>query len=422
MSFKNWAGNYTYRAERIHHPETVEQVQDLVRQANKVKALGSRHSFNEVADSEQDLISTERLDRILSLDTQAMTVTMEGGVRYGELGRYLEERGFALHNLASLPHISVVGACATGTHGSGNGSGNLSTQVRGIRLVQSNGEIVALSQESDPDRFSGAVVGLGALGIITEVTLAIEPTFAVEQQVFEWLPLESVEQHFEEIEASGYSVSLFTDWQTSRFNQVWVKRRVGPGGNPSLPNPFFGAVAATRGRHPIGDLSAIHCTEQMGVAGPWHERLPHFRLDFTPSSGEELQTEYFVPRERIVDALRTVASLAPQIAPLLQVTEVRTISSDELWLSPAYHRDSVAIHFTWKQDWDSVRRLLPVIEAKLAPFEARPHWGKLFTIRGGRLGELYDRMPDFRRLASEFDPTGKFRNPFLDETVFIDEK
>jgi xylitol oxidase len=415
---KNWAGNYFYQAPQFHKPTTAEQIQELISKSSKVKALGTRHSFNEIADTVGDLISTEHLNQILGLDPDSLTVSMQGGVRYGELCKFLQERGFALHNLASLPHISVAGACATGTHGSGIGIGNLSTAVRALTMVQADGELVRLSRDADPERFAGAAVNLGAFGLITEITLDVEPTYEMEQQVFEGLSFSSVRSDFEAIEASGYSVSLFTDWRSDRFNQVWVKRRIEPGGNPPLPNPFFGARAAGRKMHPIGELPAVNCTEQLGVSGPWFERLPHFRLDFTPSSGTELQTEFFVSRSNAVEALGAVASLADRIAPLLQICEVRTIGADELWLSPAYRRDSLSIHFTWKQEWPAVEELLPTIESALAGLDARPHWAKLFTMGYERLSELYVKLPDFQRLAAEFDPTGKFRNRYLDSKLF----
>jgi xylitol oxidase len=414
---KNWAGNYSYLAKTIHRPETVEQIQEIVSKSSKVKALGSRHSFNDIADSPEDIISMENLGQVVGIDADALTVTIQGGVRYGGLGQYLQAQGFALHNLASLPHISVAGACATGTHGSGNGSGNLSTAVRSIEFVTANGELARLSRDKDREGFPGAVVSLGALGIVTQLTLEIEPTYQVEQQVIDRLPFTSVESHFEEIEASGYSVSLFTDWQTDALNMVWVKRKVMGISNTPLPDPFFGAKAANEPRNPIAGMPTINATDQLGVPGPWNDRLPHFKMEFTPSSGEELQTEYFVDRREIVDALRAVSRLASRIAPLIYVCEIRTIATDDLWLSPAYHRDSVAIHFTWKQDWEAVRQLLPAIEAELAPFNPRPHWGKLFTIPAETIANSYERLEDFKALIKEFDPEGKFRNPFLDRVL-----
>jgi len=419
---RNWAGNHTFGAARVHRPKTVGQVRDLVAAGSRVRALGARHSFNDIADTPGDLISLERLNRIVALDTSRRTVTVEAGIRYGELGRALNEAGFALHNTASLPHISVAGACATATHGSGDGNGNLATAVASLDVVTAGGDVVTLSRERDEERFRGAVVGLGALGVVTQVTLDVVPAFQVRQAVYEDLLLDQMEAHFDAITASGYSVSLFTDWSGPRINQVWVKRRVADRDDRDAAGEreageareFFGARPATVKRHPIVSLPAEPCTEQLGIPGPWHERLPHFRMEYVPSSGAELQSEYFVPRQHALAAFRAINGLRDQIVPLLQMSEVRTIAADDLWMSTCYQRDSVAFHFTWVLDWPAVAALLPLIEERLAPFDARPHWGKLFTMSPARLGAVSPRLGEFRALARELDPAGKFRNEFLE--------
>jgi alditol oxidase len=418
---RNWAGNYTYGAARLHRPQAVDEVREIVSQCRKVRALGTRHAFNDIADCNEDLISLEKLDRVLAIDPQRRTVTIEGGVRYGGLGESLHRHGFGLHNLASLPHISVAGACATATHGSGEGNGNLATAVTAMELVRADGEVVAVSREKNGEGFDGMVVGLGALGVVTKLTLNVVPSYQLRQDVYENLPLRRLEEHFEEIESAAYSVSLFTDWTGDRINQVWLKRRLSdPIGE--LGPTFFGATPAPADRHPIARISAENCTAQMGAAGPWHERLPHFRMDFTPSSGEELQSEYLVPRRHAVAAILAVASLRRRIAPLLLICEIRAIAADQLWMSQCYQQACVAIHFTWKQDWEAVRELLPAIEEKLAPFEARPHWGKLFTISPACVQGLYAKMAGFRELLTSWDPGGKFRNAFIDRYVFGEER
>ncbi len=414
----NWAGNYTYRAARFHRPETVEQIQELVARSEKLKALGTRHSFNEIADSPGDLVSLEHLDQVIALDRTRRTVTVEAGVRYGQLARWLHGEGYALHNLASLPHISIAGACATATHGSGDKHGNLATAVSALEMVTADGELVFLSREKDGEQFRGAVVGLGGLGVVTKLTLDISPTFEMRQDVYENLPLAELETHLDELFSSVYSVSLFTDWKNATFNQVWLKRNLSDNATTNLDPQLFGATLAIKNLHPISSLSAENCTEQMGLQGPWYERLPHFRMDFTPSSGEELQSEYVVPRQSAFEALQVIDQLRGSIAPLLQISEIRSIAADDLWMSPSYHRDSIAIHFTWKKDWESVRNVLPRIEEQLAPFDSRPHWAKLFTVSAARLESLYAKLPDFRQLLQKYDPQGKFRNVFLDQNIF----
>ena len=413
---KNWAGNYQYNAQGLDHPDSVEAVQKLVKTGGKLKALGARHSFNGIADTRGDQISLEKLDR-MSLDAQARTVTVGAGVRYGQLAPYLYQRGFALHNLASLPHVSVIGACSTATHGSGSKNGNLATPVAALEIVTAAGEIVTLSRERDGERFHGAVVALGGLGVVTSVTLDILPAFDVAQVVYENLSFRHLEDHLDEIFSSGYSVSLFTDWRNHRATQVWVKRRVQPDSAPSSAPEFFGATLATRKLHPLAGHSAENCTEQLGIPGPWYERLPHFRMNFTPSSGDELQSEYFVPRAKAYQAILAVERLRDQVAPHLLISELRTIAADHLWMSPCYQRDALTIHFTWKPEWPAVRSLLPLIEKQLAPFDARPHWAKLFTLAPARLQSLYERFPDYRDLLRQYDPNGKFRNAFLNENL-----
>ena len=414
----NWAGNYTYRAARLHKPKTIEQVQEIVSRSSKVRALGSRHSFNDIADSPEDLISLEHFDQVLELNRERHTVTIEGGIRYGQLCQWLHGEGFAVHNLASLPHISVAGACATATHGSGEEHGNLATAVAALEFVSANGEITSLSRDVQSEQFHGAVVGLGGLGIVTKITLDILPAFDMRQDLYQNLPLSQLEEHFDDLASGVYSVSLFTDWSNAIFNQVWLKRRVLPDASFEPEAVWFEATLATRALHPIEALSAENCTEQLGIRGPWHERLPHFRMNFTPSSGEELQSEYFIPRQDAIAALHVINQLRDQIAPNLQISEVRTIAADNLWMSPCYQQACVAIHFTWKMDWPAVSQVLPMIEAKLAPFHARPHWGKLFTMSPERLQSLYAKLPEFRELLQTYDPSGKFRNAFLDTYIF----
>jgi xylitol oxidase len=415
---KNWAGNYQYGTDELHPARSVEEVQKLVKKYAKVKVLGTRHCFNGIADSTANLISLAPMDRVVELDAKARAVTVEAGMRYGQLCPYLHERGFALHNLASLPHISIAGACATATHGSGDKNGNLATAVAGLEIVTAGGEVLKLSRRNDGKVFPGAVVNLGAVGVVTKITLDIQPAFEMRQDVYENLPLEQLLDHFENILAAGYSVSLFTDWQHNRVNEVWLKRRIEKGVPLDAKPEFYGAKLATKNLHPIAELSAINCTEQRGIPGPWYERLPHFRMGFTPSSGKELQSEYFVPRKNAAEAILAVERLRDEVSPHLMISELRTIDADSLWMSTCYQRASLAIHFTWKQDWDSVRKVLPRIEKELAPFKARPHWGKLFTLDPGELRKRYDRLPDFRRLLKEYDPRGKFRNDYLDANVY----
>ena len=373
-------------------------------------ARGTRSTRS--ADS-TELISLDGLPPDVAVDHVAGTVNCAPGVRYGELAQALAGEGLALHNLASLPHISVAGAVATATHGSGDANGNLATAVAGLELVTSDGGL--LTVERGAEDFDGVVVGLGALGAVTRLTLDVEPAYEVRQRVFEGLEWDALCADFDAIMASGYSVSVFTRWGEA-VDQVWLKSRVSD--EPEAERAeLFGARAATLDRHPILGIDPVNCTAQLGVPGPWSDRLAHFRMGFTPSNGDELQSEFFVSREQAMAAIATVRQLADTIRPLLQVCEIRTIASDDLWMSPQYGRDSVGLHFTWRPDQAAVLRVLALLEAALAPFGARPHWGKVFVAEATTIAPLYPRHADFVRLVDRLDPRQAFRNAWLERHV-----
>jgi len=414
----NWAGNLTYSTGNVHYPKNVSEVQGFVKKLNKCTALGSRHSFNTIADSTENQISLQNLNKVVSLDKSTHTVTVEAGMRYGELSPYLHENGYALNNLASLPHITVAGACATATHGSGITNGNLSTAVSAIEFVNASGDVVVLSKDKNPEQFYGAVVSLGAIGVVTKVTLDLQPTFAMRQVVYRNLPMEELKDNFSSIMSSGYSVSLFTDWKNKNINEVWIKTRINPNDGAEAPSTLYGAPLATQNMHPVESQSAENVTDQMGVPGPWYERMPHFKMGFRPSTGKELQAEYFVPFEKGYEALMAVEKLHEKISPHLFISEIRSIQQDNFWMSPCYKKDCVSIHTTWKQEIDTINELLPLVEEQLAPFNPRPHWAKLFALPPAVLQSRIEKLGDFRQLASHYDPNGKFRNEFLNRNIF----
>ncbi|MFE7705123.1 FAD-binding protein [Streptomyces sp. NPDC057486] len=411
---KNWAGNITFGARRLHAPRSVAGIQEIVASGATVRALGTRHSFSTVADTAGDLVSLAGLDRVVEIDPAAGSVTVGAGLRFGEFSDVLHENGHALHNLGSLPHISVAGACATGTHGSGIGNRSIAGAVRALEMVTADGGIVELKR-GDAD-FPGAVVALGALGVVTRLTLDLVPAFDVQQWVYEELPQSRLgdPDGFDEVMSAAYSVSLFTDWRGGPVNQVWLKQRVDAGGARQAPAEWLGARLADGPRHPIHGMPARNCTRQQGVPGAWHRRLPHFRLEFTPSNGDELQSEYFVARRDAAAAYEALDRIRDRIAPLLQIGEIRAVARDDLWLSPASGIDAVAFHFTWVPDTAAVTPVLGAIEEALAPFGARPHWGKVFTTAPETLRALYGRYADFEKLMARYDPSGTFRNDFLD--------
>lgn len=425
----NWAKNIHYGSREIVYPESAGELSTLVANSDRLKVLGSRHSFNRIADTDALHLSLERLPRRVEIDRARSQATVSADLPYGTFCEFLHQNGFALHNLASLPHISVAGACATATHGSGVRHRNLATAVAALRMITGDGTSIDLKRGEED--FGYAVAGLGALGVITEMTLDLQPTFQVRQWGYEGLSMAHLEDYFEQIMSCAYSVSLFTDWRGESFSQVWIKEMVD---DPFLGSSVLadarnvleanGATAAEGGLHPV-DGDPACCTEQFGKPGPWHDRLPHFRMSFTPSDGVELQAEYFVARQDAPAALAKLAEHRTEIAPLLLITEVRTIAADDLPVSSCYQRDSVAIHFTLRQHLEANEEILPngltpeterlvqLIENTLAPFQARPHLGKLFTLSSAELSKVYPNMPAFREVADRYDPEGKFRNEFL---------
>lgn len=405
MVTSNWAGNIVYSARRVLRPTSVAELQEQVAGSDRIRAVGTGHSFNRIADTDGDLVSVAGLPPRIEIDATESCVTVAGGMRFGELVGPLDDAGFALRNMGSLPHISVAGACATGTHGSGDDNQVLGAYARAIEIVGADGELRTI-RRGDPD-FPGAVVSLGALGIVTAVTLDVVPAFGMCQWVREGLrDLEDVDDAL----SSAYSVSAFTYWEGAGFEQVWVKVR---DGDPPPPPGWLGTGPAAAPRHMVRGVDPVHCTPQLGEPGPWQARLPHFRLEFTPSSGEELQSEWFLPREHAAAGLHALDAIRDTIASVLQVCEVRSLAADDTWLSPAAGRDSVVFHFTWV-DSPAVAPVVAAVEAALAAFDARPHWAKVSTMAPDDVQALWPRIDDAAELARRHDPTGKFANAFLD--------
>lgn len=404
----NWAGNVAFGAVRQHRPESIDELRWVVAASEGIRALGAGHSFSQVADAARDLVRLDGLPKVVDIDPAGMTATVSAGLKYAELAAELRPAGFALGNLASLPDISVAGACATGTHGSGDSLGCLAASVAGIELIGPDGDLIELRRDTGRDDFAGAVVALGALGIVTRLVLDIEPSFTLAQHVYLGVPLDHVTARLDEVFGAAYSVSVFTDWRGGEA-AVWLKCRT------DQPAPRWAAGwPASQQMHPVPGMSPRACTGQLGVPGPWNERLPHFRSGQLPRTGEELQSELFLPRAAAPAALTAIRGIGELVAPILLISELRTVRADDLWLSPAYGRDSVAIHFTWVKDAAAVRPVLAAVEDLLMPLGARPHWGKLTTAAPADIIARYQQGAAFERLSRTLDPAGKFRNALVD--------
>lgn len=411
---KNWAGNLTYRAADLAEPTTIDEARELVARSRSIRVLGTRHCFNDIADTAGIQVSLAGLPPVIEVNDTRDAVRVSGALRYGDVAPVLDAQGLALANLASLPHISIVGAVATGTHGSGDRTGSLASAVRALTLLTADGDVRTVAR-GDAD-FDGAVVSLGALGAVLDVTLDVQPSVPYAQHVFEHPRWDAVLEDLGAVTGAGTSVSIFSTWQrTDAADQVWVKQALPDAAREAREAVMarLSAVAATHRRHPILSESAEAATEQGGVPGPWFPRLPHFRMDFTPSAGAEIQSEYLVPRADAIAAIEAVRAMADRIAPLLLVNEIRTVQSDDLWLSSSYGTDVVALHFTWRPDGPAVRALLPRLEAAL-PASARPHWGKVFTLAGDEVRARYPRWSEFAALRDRLDPERTFVNEYLE--------
>jgi xylitol oxidase len=406
----NWSGTVTFADSNTFAPASTAELAEIVATNPKVRARGSAHCFNAIADTDYVSVTFENLSNELVIDKEKQIVTVSAGIKYGELAVALEERGWALHNMASLPHISVAGAIATATHGSGVGNGNLATAVRGLEIVLPDGSIKKITSENP--EFAGYVVGLGLVGIVAKVDLAIEPTFNIEQTVYRGLSRETYAANLDEIMSLAYSVSYFTTWAAAGGGEVWAKFRSGS----IAPDHLFEAYPATSNRHPLPGLNPEPCTEQMAVSGPWHLRLPHFKMEFTPSAGDEIQSEFFVDRKDAPAAIAALEKIAPQINEILWVTEIRAIAADGLWMSPHFQRDSIGIHFTWKKV-EEVYEFVKVVEAVLAPFKYRPHLGKVYSASPEYIRSVMPKMDEFVRLVKEIDPMNKFGNEMTDKML-----
>jgi len=402
---QNWSKNVDFNDRAFLQPESLSELQELVRSNAKLRARGTAHCFNEIANTSSYAINLSKMPKTIEVNPELNSVTVAAGLKYGELAPELHKQGWALNNLASLPHISIAGSISTGTHGSGIKNQNLANQVLSLDLVTAEGELRHIDRANPA--FNALIVGLGLGGIVYQYELKIEPTFKIRQVIYPEIPLDILQRNFDQIMGTAYSVSYFTDWSTAQVGNLWCKFRE----HEVIPESVGGSAKADKKFHPIPSVDPVACTDQLGESGDWHQRLSHFKLEFTPSVGEEIQTEFFVDRKDAAAAIEAVSKLGEEITPLLWITELRTIAADDLWLSGAYQRDTLAIHFTWKKDL-AIYPVIEKVEAALRPFNYRPHWGKVFTADGKYLSSAYPKMSEFKALVEALDPASKFENTF----------
>lgn len=404
MAKQNWATNINFHDAQTLHPQQIVELAQIVNSSPKVRVRGSGHCFNTIADSYDTVVVLDALPKNVEIDSERKVASVSAGANYAEVAEALDAKGWALHNLASLPHISVAGAIATGTHGSGIRNGALHTSVRAVEIMSPDGTQRRVERGKDED-FYATVVGLGLTGIITRCELDIEPTYEIYQTVFGDMPRTTFQPNVVEVLSGGYNTNYFTTFDSKGVGDVWFKSRTQP------PAEYFGAQARTTKVHPILSEDPDACTEQGGVPGPWHARLSHFRIDANPSAGNELQSEFFVEATNASAAFKAIEEIASEFGAKLLVSEIRAIAADEHWMSPAYHRESIAFHCTWKNDYE-IPYFISLIEDALQPFDFRPHLGKVFNVGAEHLRKVLPQFDRFRKHVMSVDPAGKFQNEF----------
>lgn len=427
---RNWAGNLTFSARRVVEPGSVEELQALVRRAadegRALHAVGAAHSFSAVADGPGDQVSLRNLPSDVEIDRERGVASATGSTTLAELCPALDAAGQALPALPSLLGVTLAGAVATATHGSGDGLQTLAGSVVAMEWVDATGELrrAEVAGPDAPPWAEGLPVSLGSFGIVTRLWLRTVPAYALAQVVYERVALDELLASLPEVLAGAYSVSAFTRWREEEGSRIWCKRRVATGGQvgpePGRP-PWWARTPADGPRHPVPGMPPDRCTPQRGLPGPWHERLPHFLSTATPSMGNELQSEYFVGRDHATaagEALRTLATdRSSAFVRALAVSELRSVAGDRRWLSPAFERDSIAFHFTWLDEPDTVAPAIEAVEELLAPFDPRPHWGKLFGVRPASLRARLPRLGEAAELRRCLDPAGLFSNDFTRDVL-----
>uniref|UniRef100_A0A915D0Y3 FAD-binding PCMH-type domain-containing protein n=1 Tax=Ditylenchus dipsaci TaxID=166011 RepID=A0A915D0Y3_9BILA len=419
----NWGGNFNFSTQDIKYPTTTAGVQQLVKECKgKIRPVGTRHSFSEIANTNDTLICLVHMNLILSVDPSVPSVTVQAGITYTDLIPFLQSIGLAIPMMASLGEISIAGAINTAVHGSGAGIGNLATQVLGLQMVLADGSVVQYSKGQNDTELAAATVGLGALGIVTQVTLQAQPTYNLAINVFENMDMSVLDTQLYNITHSGYAINMWSTFGTPGvLDQVWITTKVDSNGVNAYGNvsQLYGAPAATAQSSPIAALPPTYVVPQMGIVGPYYERLTDYDLGLSGQEGQQTQSEYYVDFDDFVPALKALQTLSAEINAVVYVALFRITEKDELWMSPQYKKTTMAIHFSWQPKLDQVMALLPKIEAALAPFNPIPHWGKLYTLKPEQYLPLLPKYPEWREQVELHDPTHKFRNKWLEENIFV---
>jgi FAD-linked oxidoreductase len=443
--WRNWAGTATATPARWAQPRSEAEICAAVKEAAAaglpVRALGSGHSFTAAAATSGLALDLSLWTGVTAADTRTGLVTVRSGTTLRALNAALAEFGLALANLGDIDAQTIAGALATGTHGTGARLGGLATQIEALDLVLADGSLVSCSASARPDLFAATRVGLGALGVVTAVTLRCVPSFTL---AADERPM-PVEQVIEEFGALAAANDHFEFYWFPYGRQALVKRnnRVPSGGPAAVPaGRAAGRAAVPAGRaaapmpgwrrfweFEVMENAAFGTLCRLGRAAPRLvpalNRLSSaalsarsytdasYRVFVTPRRVHFVESEYAVPRESLPGVLAELRRAVPRLAdPVMFPVEVRVAAADDIWLSTAYGRDSayIAVH---QYAGLPYRAYFDLFESVVAPVAGRPHWGKLHSLDAGRLGPLYPRFEDFRRVRAEVDPEARFGNAYL---------
>jgi L-gulono-1,4-lactone dehydrogenase len=454
MTWQNWAGTASADPVRRAWPRSTEEIANAITAAAKdgltVRALGSGHSFTPAAATSGVALDLSTWAGVIGADLDSGLVTVRSGTTIRDLNAALDTLGLAMANLGDIDAQTISGAISTGTHGTGAGLGGLATQVTGLELVLADGSVVGCSATERPDLFSAARLSIGALGVLSTVTLQCVPAFtlaaderpmAVEAVLARFAEFAAGNDHFEfywfpygknalvkrnnRVTGSESPAGLRPRWQKAPFYRA--RNPVSPGGDPPCPPPMpgwrrfleyevmenaaFGALCRT-GRAVPATIKPLNRFAAATLSRRSYSARSH-EVFVTPRRVRFVESEYAVPRESLVDVLTELRSGVARLAhPVMFPVEVRVAAADDVWLSTAYGRDSayVAIHQYVGLPYQEYFRLFESIATSVG---GRPHWGKMHTRDTAYLGQAYPRFADFLQLRDELDPDRRFANPYL---------
>jgi len=428
MTWQNWAGTAIADPARRYWPRSAGAIADAIKDAASagltVRALGSGHSFTPAAATSGAALDLSGWTGVISADAESGLVTVRSGTTIAALNAALDALGLAMPNLGDIDAQTIAGAISTGTHGTGARLGGIATAVAGLELVLADGSVASCSAEQSPDLFAAARVSLGALGVVSAVTLSCVPAFdlAADERP---MPLGEVLARFGEFAADNDHFEFY--WFPYGKNALVKRNNRATELPPRMPgwrrffeyevmeNAAFGAVCRT-GRavprliKPLNRLAAATLSARSYSA-------PSHQVFVTPRRVRFVESEYAVPRESVLDVLAELRAAVPRLAhPVMFPVEVRVAAADDIWLSTAYGRDTayVAIHQYVGLPY---REYFAAFESIAAAVGGRPHWGKMHTLDAKRLGELYPRFADFLRIRDETDQERRFANPYLEQVL-----